>query len=241
MQLWVTKQLPLEPLPSDPTLGAFDRTVHARYSRSASLGAEVLQISGGLLPYLVHSIEAATYEGRAFPRLSRDFLIYEEAAGLSLLTAEILKYAARRPRPLAYAIPDEFTGKDREALDKAQADPASRQSFVSSHTALMVAAAVSSSTLLTLKLRDRNTPGAKAAIALTWIASGGIAVATATLQLIGGQAYPSDVIAGACLGAAIGTVVPLAHLPRKRASDRSTVRLGPLLGPTRGATLVARF
>ena len=240
MQLWVTKQLPLEPLPSAPTIGAFDRTVHARYSRGASTGAEILQISGGLLPFLVHTIEAAPHRGRVFARLSRDFLIYEEAIGLTLLSGEIIKFAARRPRPLAYANPADYSGAEREALIEAQAHPASRQSFISSHTALMVAAAVASSTLLTVKLRDRPTRGAKAAMALAWIGSSGIAVATAARQLAGGQAYPSDVIAGACLGGAIGAAVPLAHL-RPRRARRVVARLGPLLGPTRGAALVGRF
>ncbi|WP_181197469.1 phosphatase PAP2 family protein [Enhygromyxa salina] len=240
MQLWVTKQLPLDPLPTRPALGGFDRSVHARYSKRASLGAEVLQISGGLLPFLVHTIEAAPHRGRVLARLSRDFLIYEEAAGLTLLTGEIIKYAARRPRPLAYANPDDYSGAEREALIEAQADPASRQSFVSSHTALMVAAAVASSTLLTIKLRGRGTKGAKAAIALTWIGASGIAVGTAALVLVGGQAYPSDVIAGASLGAAFGAAVPLAHL-RPKKPGRATVRLGPLYGPTRGAAIMGRF
>jgi membrane-associated phospholipid phosphatase len=242
MQLWVAKQLPLEPLPTEaPSLGAFDRTVHAHYSRSASMGAEILQISGGLLPFLVHSIEAAPHRGRVLARLSRDFLIYEEAAGLTLLTGEIIKFAVRRPRPLAYANPDDYTGKERADLLEAQAHPNSRMSFISSHTALMAAAAVASSTLLTIKLRGRGTPGAKAAIAMTWIGSSGIAVATAALQLVGGQAYPSDVIAAACLGAAIGTAVPLAHLPRKRGPRAVQTQLGPMFGPTKGAALMARF
>ncbi|HLT38515.1 MAG TPA: phosphatase PAP2 family protein [Enhygromyxa sp.] len=241
MQLWVTKQLPLEPLPPAPALGAFDRTVHARYSRSASLGAEVLQISGGLLPFLVHTIEAVPHRGRVFARISRDFLIYEEAVGLTLLGSELIKFAVRRPRPLAYADPNDYLGSERDALIEAQAHPASRMSFVSSHTALMVAAAVASSTLLTLELRDRDSKGAKAAIALTWIGSGGIAIATAGLQLAGGQAYPSDVIAAACLGGAIGTAVPLAHLRRPRRPRHVDAQLGPLFGPTKGAALVGRF
>lgn len=240
MQLWVAKQLPLDPLPPAPALGAFDRTVHARYSRSASLGAEILQISGGLLPFLVHTIEASRHRGRVLARLSRDFLIYEEAAGLTLLGGEIIKFAVRRPRPLAYADPDDYAGSEREALLEAQAHPASRMSFVSSHTALMVAAAVASSTLLTIKLRDRPSKGAKAAIALAWIGSGGIAIATAGLQLAGGQAYPSDVIAAACLGGAIGAAVPLAHL-RPRGPKMVEARLGPMFGPTKGAALVGRF
>lgn len=239
MQLWVAKQLPLEPLPPDPALGAFDRTVHARYDRGASLTAEILQISGGLLPFLVHTIEAAPHRGRVLARLSRDFLIYEEAAGITLLSSEIIKFAVRRPRPLAYANPDDYTGPEREALLDAQAHPASRMSFVSSHTALMVAAAVASSTLLTIKLRGRPSKGSKAAIALTWIASSGIAVGTAAFQLAGGQAYPSDVIAAACLGGAIGAAVPFAHLRPKRSS--AVARLGPMFGSVKGAALMGRF
>jgi membrane-associated phospholipid phosphatase len=243
MQLWVAKQLPLDPLALNPSIGAFDRTVHARYDRVASLTAEVLQISGGLLPFLVHTIEASRHRGRVLRRLSRDFLIYEEAAGLTLLSSEIIKFAVRRPRPLAYANPDDYTGAEREALIDNQANPASRMSFVSSHTSLMVAAAIASSTLLTIKLRDRPSKGAKAAIGLTWIASSGIAVGTAAAQLAGGQAYPSDVIAAACLGAAIGAGVPLAHVrPRRRAAvARLESRLGPMFGSVKGAALLGRF
>src|SRR6185503_17784946 len=117
----------------------------------------------------------------------------------SLLASAVSGLAAlptRRPRPYLYG--------DKAPLEKRQGGDASL-SFISGHTSSSFAIVLS--TVVTL---HRVYPGS----AVPWVALGvGLAGASTVgfSRVLAGQHFPTDVLAGAVLGSALGVLVPSLH------------------------------
>jgi membrane-associated phospholipid phosphatase len=119
---------------------------------------------------------------------------------------------AGRKRPYLYN-----TGlglAERVALADSLPDD-SRQSFFSGHAAASFTAAV----LLSTVFQDLH--GRSTASDVVWATSLSVAGLTALARVKAGVHYPSDVLVGAAVGAAIGTLVPCLH--RGRTSKPVTV------------------
>jgi undecaprenyl-diphosphatase len=160
-----------------------------------------------------------------------DAFMYAESGSLALTLTDITKIAVRRPRPIDYincppvknpagtgTVPNTAPGCDSTDLDL---------SFFSGHAA-GVASIGATATYLAF-VRSPHSPR-------PWVTLGVAAALTAFVsyeRVRGGEHFPTDVIAGAMAGAAIGVLVP--HLHRhKEESPPVWVGVSPAPG---GGTL----
>lgn len=124
-----------------------------------------------------------------------------EALGLTYLTTSLVKVRAGRTRPLAYN--DGLPAEDRRRIVE---DGDVRASFFSGHSSMAFAAAVFASSYYQTRYPDND-----AEARLLWIGSLTAASATAFGRVQAGKHFPTDVLVGAIVGAAIGWVIPRIH------------------------------
>lgn len=122
-------------------------------------------------------------------------LVLQSAAIAGLLT-QIVKPAASRPYPYMYR-PAEHAEQN--------GDGANYASFWSGHTAVPMAAAVTYA--WTLHARRPNSGWRWVA----WVAGPALAVSAGALQISASNHFPSDVAAGALVGAGVGLTNPWLH------------------------------
>ncbi|MGB1016897.1 MAG: phosphatase PAP2 family protein [Nannocystaceae bacterium] len=239
---WVSPQLPVSRPAQEPMVGRVDATALGVYRPGAATASDILMFTGIAAPAIYHGVEAGLRKRDFGIRYGTDMLIYAETLAVNLLVTETLKFAVGRYRPFTHINPDAVDPEIRDKLVEDQGEVDSSKSFPSGHASMSFAAAVAGSTLLTMKLAGRKTPAAKAALAVTWIASLGLASTTAVLRVVAGKHYPSDITAGALIGSTIGAVVPLAHLrPRRWSRRRARVDVMPSAIGARGLTIQGQF
>jgi membrane-associated phospholipid phosphatase len=139
-------------------------------------------------------------------------VMFAEAYAVMGGVAYLAKMAVARRRPYLYntdLTPEERLG----ALD----DP--KSSFFSGHAA----AAFTAAAFLSKVFTDLHGPSAWST--LVWVSSMSLAAYTAFARVKAGVHFPTDVIAGAAVGFAIGYLVPVLH--KKGRSDRVQVAAGP--------------
>jgi membrane-associated phospholipid phosphatase len=121
-----------------------------------------------------------------------EMLIVLEAAAVDMALTQATKYLFRRHRPWAQAS-DPPAGQEMGSRE-------STLSFVSGHSSLSFAMAVSTGSLASL----RGDEGKE------WVWAVGLtsAAATAYLRIAADKHYFTDVLAGAALGATVGWVIP---------------------------------
>jgi membrane-associated phospholipid phosphatase len=217
---WVAPQLPQQPLPTDPPeLGRVDRIASGRYSPPASTASDVLvavAIASAPLVSLVDGHWAAQASApsarrRAFAkRWGTAVLVEAEAIAITALVTTALKHAIDRPRPFTTLTEADVAESERDDLEEDLGSPGRALSFPSAHSSLAFAAVTSLATTLTLDAPD--TRRAKVAIALAWSLGLLTAGTTAVLRVVAGKHYPSDIVAGSAIGAAIGVATPLLHV-----------------------------
>ena len=128
--------------------------------------------------------------------------IVVEAAALTAGVTYIAKGLASRARPYVYNT--SLTPEQRYALAGPD-DSSVHQSFFSGHTSSAFAAA----TLLSTMYADLYGPSTASKI--MWGTSLSLAAVTGYARVKGGVHFPSDVLVGAAVGAAIGHLVPTLH------------------------------
>ena len=121
-----------------------------------------------------------------------EMLIVVEAAAVNMALTQGTKYLFRRARPWAH-FEDPPAGEHLGTRDGAL-------SFVSGHSSLAFAMAVSTGSLASLRSDDGKE----------WVWATGLtfAAATAYFRVAADRHYLTDVLAGAALGATVGWVVP---------------------------------
>jgi membrane-associated phospholipid phosphatase len=142
--------------------------------------------------------------------LSDDLLIVLEASAVNLALTQATKHLFRRARPWAHygdPPPDQYLGSRDSAL-----------SFVSGHTSLAFAMAVSTGSLASLGNDDGKE----------WVWATGLSFAAATgyLRIAADKHYVTDVLAGAALGTTVGWVIPRLF-DRRESSATEPVVLRP--------------
>ena len=123
-----------------------------------------------------------------------DGVMYAETLSLTLLVTDLTKIAVRRPRPIDYLPSASQTNTTNNEL-----------SFFSGHTS-MTAAVTATATYLAF-IRSPSTPR-------PWLTLGAGTALTAFVgyeRVRSGAHFPTDVLAGAVAGAAIGVLVPHLH------------------------------
>lgn len=143
-------------------------------------------------------------------------VIFLEAASLTTAATYILKGVGKRLRPYTYNT--SFTPEERLAVSGPD-DPSVRQSFISGHASSAFAVA----TLLSTVFEDVH--GSSTTSKIVWASSLSLASLTAYGRVKGGVHFPSDVLTGAALGAAIGYLVPALH--RVDADEGVSLSVGP--------------
>ncbi len=168
-------------------LPAFDRPFAGRYDRNAGTVSDIailIMLGGGAL--------MAGIDGGLV-----DFLVALNAVLVSSAVTVPTTMAVGRPRPFVYG--------EEATLDE-RTEGGAALSFPSGHTANSFAAALA----VFHGVRARH-PGSS----LPWIVLGvGLALSTtvAVGRVLGGEHFPSDVVAGAAIGASLGWLVPELHL-----------------------------
>lgn len=174
--------------PCDPaTLPGIDRWAVRPVSTPADVGSDIalLAVAGGAALAGLRSLPAEQWHG--------NFAVFANTATWTYATTEWSKVVIRRKRPVLYT-------EDAAAAAELRN---SQMSMPSGHTALAFAAATSYFVMAGRQHLAHRTRNA----ALLYAG----AVAVASLRVAAGKHFPTDVIAGAALGSAIGWLVPTIH------------------------------
>lgn len=183
----------------DPaTLNPFDRLAAGNHDPGLGTAADVTAIGVDVAALATVALV------ERFPDALVDGTVVIESVMVANATAILFNYAIRRPRPRLYG--------DEAPMDERTGGLAAMSAF-SGHVANVVAA-----TVATFQVLRRTAPPAVA-----WTELGvGLAASTfvGVARVYSGAHFPTDVLAGAALGASIGWLVPALH--------RSPVRVAPV-------------
>ena len=196
----------------DPSMvNSFDRIATRNYSTSSRTVSDVLLYATLAAPFTL----MLTSEAKEDPLLIG--LMYGEAQLLQGGLTFMLKSMVTRTRPLVY-------NDDPEIPLEKKMTMYARRSFPSAHTSTAFTSAVFlGSVYATLN------PGSDA---IPWIWAGGLTAASVVgySRIHGGQHFPTDVLAGAAIGALAGWIVPALHKQEKTEGAAETRIAIPLVG-----------
>lgn len=182
------------------SIPCFDRVYPAKPSTALSSVGDYMAIGlAALLP-------AATVQGRSGGELLELGAMYGETLELAYSVDSLLKSVVVRYRPYVYAT--------TTTADFGNSDIAA--SFPSSHATLAFSAAVFTGIVF-----DKLHPDSRWKAAV-WIGGLGIATAASSLLVLSGDHFPSDVVAGAAIGAISAALVPLLHERREGIDSESS-------------------
>lgn len=215
--LWLTLSAGVEPnLPVDPppltAVHGLDRLALGRWDPLQSRFSDLL-IGGSLGAGLL--VVGLQGQGSFQDKLPALGLVIESLT-VSEAVASTLKHAVDRPRPYTLILdpPEEV----REAAAKTDA----YLSFPSGHTTM--AASVSFATASILAGRGvKPVPAYLGAAAIT--------TGVAFLRVGAGKHYPTDVLAGAAIGTAVGLSVPVLHRVRAAGNAHEAPPMGVFANP----------
>ncbi len=124
-----------------------------------------------------------------------DGLVTGQAVLVDVAINQMVKYAVHRPRPFIYGIQSgsELTKNDNY------------YSFYSQHTSIVFAAGISYARTYAL----RHPTSRRRWLVYTAAVGGGSAVAS--MRVLAGRHFPTDVMAGAAAGTGIGLLIPRLH------------------------------
>lgn len=145
-----------------------------------------------------------------------DAVLYSESASITFASANLVKIAVRRPRPRAYRERDRLAALGQPYPANPGTD--SSLSFFSGH-ASQVAALSATATYLAFSRSHGTTRGFITLLAGTLLTS-----FVGYERVRAAAHFPTDVIAGAVVGAGIGTLVPALH--REAAARKTAVWIG---------------
>ncbi len=173
-------------------LPAIDRPAAGMWSDRAAAASDVLAYGLQAAPLL---LLLETGDAMSAGDLG---VMWLETALLQQATVGMLKARVGRVRPYVY-------NDDPRIADEYRRRPYASRSFPSGHTASAFAAAV-----FTGEVYARLNPDDASR---HWVRGGTLAMAAATgwLRVRAGRHFPTDVLAGAAIGALAGWLVPLAH------------------------------
>jgi membrane-associated phospholipid phosphatase len=196
----------------------FDRFPIGRKSDFAdqlSNAAEVAVIAG---PLLLDAFDVRG-SGGSVRGYAEDMMVLAQVVAVNGALNQMVKFAMRRPRPTVYDVP---------ASTPEITSAGSYQAFYSGHTSTAFAAGMAYATTFALRHPDSRSRGQVFGVA--GVAAGTVGV----LRVLAGQHFPSDVIAGALVGTALGLAIPRLH------RRRGTLMLAPATGGA-AVTVVGRF
>jgi membrane-associated phospholipid phosphatase len=179
--------------PCDPSsVNGADRWAVGYHNHAAALASEVTLYG---VPLLLPLIDLADL-GATRP-LAQDLAVFAETLAVDAAIRNIVDFASARPRPLTYA-------GDPGQLRR----PEGYLSFYAGHVATVVAALSAASYTIRRRYGEQVWP---------WIVTALVGASVAVERVAAGLHFPTDVVAGAAVGAANGITIPWLHARRSRA------------------------
>jgi membrane-associated phospholipid phosphatase len=168
----------------------FDRSATNFYSKNLSQMSDVLLIASVCLPAGFLIFENNKSE------LANIGLMYLETLTLTYGITNLTKNITQRFRPYAYNPSVPFVEKS---------DPDTKKSFFSGHTSTAFASAIFFASIFSEINKSESSKK------IVWIGSFSLASAVGLLRYYSGKHFPTDIIAGALIGGAIGYGIPKLH------------------------------
>jgi membrane-associated phospholipid phosphatase len=184
-------------------VNSFDRNATYNWSKVAGNFSDVPY---RIMPFLPIALGIPLAKTKKWDNAFTLGLIYSEVFFFTKGITGITKTVVGRTRPYLYNT--DFTPEERFALQ--QDAPTATTSFFSGHSSVTFAFAVLLSKTYT-DIYGKNTWSK-----IIWVTSLSAATATALARIEAGVHYPTDVIAGALIGSAIGYLIPELHKTKNR-------------------------
>ena len=192
-------------------LNAFDRLALGHSSQSARTAANIIEF----VPLLYLAIDIGDVGLKHWKTYLTDLWVFAEVLGWNGGIQDVVRRAVRRPRPFLYT-PGLYSQSERDAPDAGM-------SFYSGHTAFAFAIATTAAYTFTLRHPHWWVRW------LVWPSLMLVASVEPFLRVYSGDHFPTDVIAGAVAGSAIGLLIPALH--RRTARSPSKILTGMRLVP----------
>lgn len=191
--------------------GAISQTLDSNANQWSNLGlyASIAYVAGDTIADIFR-------EGKTAALV--DAIMYAEAATITQGVTNLAKIAFRRPRPIAYIQRNDYIAKGGDPATYDNSDTDSALSFFSAHSA-QVAAMSAAATYIAFSRSPKT--------ARPWITLGVGAALTSFVayeRVRSGNHFPTDVMAGALAGAAVGGLV--VHLHREDSVRARPVWIG---------------
>lgn len=193
-------------------INSFDRNAVNNLSRNAEAYSDFFRSTVTIFPaYFLTNFYTQKNIG---PLLVMSLEVLMTTYGITNMTKNI----ANRPRP--------FTYNSEVSIEKKMQRDANR-SFFSGHTSHTAAFS-----FFMAKVLNDYHPNAKPHVkTMLWVTAATIPALTGYLRVEAGKHFPTDVITGYIIGAAVGYLVPHLHLKKKKRNDR-TASIIPIIGPS---------
>jgi membrane-associated phospholipid phosphatase len=201
---------------SRESVNPFDRKATWNYSEAAADASDVV------LAAVIAAPAALLLDDRVREDWETCTLLYAETMAIAVVLPEVTKLAVDRIRPFVY-------NEDAPMSEKTTAD--AEKSFFSRHASVAFASAAFLSTVYGDYHPD------SAARPYIWAGAFLAAAGVGFLRYEAGKHFPTDVIAGAAVGAAVGYLIPRIH---RSAGDRLSLR-PDFTGRRAGLALDVRF
>ena len=204
---------------------ALDRWASGYYSKPLSNATDVLVLALGSVPLVQAGLDFRSHR-ETFPEVWDGLVIYGEVVVFATAASYYSKTLRLHPRPLVFS--DDAPLSERRSGD-------AHSSFFSVHTTGAFAAATYYG--FTFQMQHPES----AWIPWVWVGGLGVASGVGAMRILSGQHFPSDVLAGAVVGSAIGFGIPWLH--RKAPANKTNVEGGPegAAGSCKGLELVMRL
>jgi len=184
---YLTEHLVRQRCPCSPDeVNSFDRGAIGHDSDAAGRVSDITVGVAVLGPPLLDFF--ALGASRAF---AQDLTVFTEAVLVGTLLHQVANFGLQRPRPRTYAGEPSFVHEGQGYL-----------SFYAGHVSTTAAALSAASFTMRRRYGEHVWP---------WVVTGLITTSVGVERVLAGQHFPSDVLAGAVVGLAVGIAVPWLH------------------------------
>jgi len=183
-------------------INGLDRFAAGNFSEAADRSSNLFLLGSHIAPFLF------LVDNHSRSKFGQIMSLYTEVAAINLGVTFITKSLVQRPRPFVFS---------EDAPDALVYNQKAKASFFSGHTSVTAA-----NTFFAASVFSDFFPESKWK-PLVWGAAVTIPAITAYLRVAAGKHYPTDVITGYAVGAAVGILVP--HWHRNKGVKNKAVRV----------------